>query len=409
MTPSPKKTAGFTLIELLVVIAVIGVLVAVTVPAVSSARDRGRATATVAEVASYETAASTYLAEMGEFPVPDSADIAASCYEYDTVGGVNQNPRFCCVADQPCTYAGRQLAPLSRGPFAPRAGVGGPMRGALPRFPRLPAAPVAAGPLQYRGVFHSCNDAACQRPNVTWTQPAECPAGMTRNGVTGLCQREISRVPVATVGQSETYCYNGADDEGDGLVDCADDDCDGRARCGNETSQERCEDEFDNDGDGEIDCDDADCACDGVELVCDDSIDNDGDLSADCADSDCDGALGPNGETCQPSGESSCVDTYDNDGDGNIDCLDTDCSTHVGCTPVCVPQGVTESDCSLISGDEDCDGDSNCADSDCAYLSYCGGSELGQCTDGLDNDMDGSYDCGPSGDSDCTLDPSCGE
>jgi prepilin-type N-terminal cleavage/methylation domain-containing protein len=408
-----EARAGFTLIELLVVVAIVGVMAAATVPAVSSARDRGLSAAVQAEVATYESAAAVVLAASGNFPVPDQDDIEDSCLEYDGAPGAYTNPRFCCVADRPCTYAGRTLAPLSRGPFAANAGGRpGVLGGALPRLPRLPAKPVAAGQLQYQGVFHSCNDAACQRPNVTWTQPSACPSGTTRNGVTGLCQREIDRTPVTVREQTETYCYDGQDNDEDEATDCADPDCAGRARCGAENTDVRCSDEFDNDGDGDSDCNDSDCAmaegCNDVQFEsdCADSADNDYDELIDCADPDCEGQIGPDGEDCEPFGEQSCVDTYDNDNDSFIDCADSDCASAPACRAACVPVSPNESDCTLISGDEDCDGAANCADSDCAYLWYCGGSEVGLCNDGLDNDMDGSYDCYP-GDSDCVGGPEC--
>jgi prepilin-type N-terminal cleavage/methylation domain-containing protein len=65
----------------------------------------------------------------------------------------------------------------------------------------------------------------------------------------------------------------------------------------------------------------------------------------------------------------------------------------------------TETACSDGS-DNDNDGSSDCSDSDCSFDSYCTQlyTESGYCSDGLDNDNDGSYDCG---DNDCSSDPIC--
>ncbi|PHN08383.1 M43 family zinc metalloprotease [Flavilitoribacter nigricans] len=72
--------------------------------------------------------------------------------------------------------------------------------------------------------------------------------------------------------------------------------------CGNGDPVELCNDGLDNDGDGLVDCDDPDCDtdpfCQPVEPeICDDGIDNDGDGLIDCDDPDCGSA--PN---CQPTG-----------------------------------------------------------------------------------------------------------
>ena len=59
--------------------------------------------------------------------------------------------------------------------------------------------------------------------------------------------------------------------------------------------------------------------------------DEDGDGLADCADTDCDGLTGPSGETCEFGTENNCTDGFDNDADGDTDCDDPDCESDISC------------------------------------------------------------------------------
>ena len=60
--------------------------------------------------------------------------------------------------------------------------------------------------------------------------------------------------------------------------------------------------------------------------VCDDGLDNNHNGKIDCADEDCIGQSGPCGGTCEQP-ETTCFDGFDNDGDGSVDCADSDCLT----------------------------------------------------------------------------------
>lgn len=107
----------------------------------------------------------------------------------------------------------------------------------------------------------------------------------------------------------EVRCGDLLDDDGDGLVDCADPDCDLSAAC---PESGNCADGRDNDVDGSIDCADPDCtAASDESLHCADGLDNDLDALTDCDDGDCasdpacaggdfDGDGRPNGSDCRP-------------------------------------------------------------------------------------------------------------
>lgn len=66
--------------------------------------------------------------------------------------------------------------------------------------------------------------------------------------------------------------------------------------------------------------------CESEAGYCGDGHDNDGDGRIDCADDDCAGSGGPGGHSCEPAGETTCHDGFDNDGDGVGDCADPDCA-----------------------------------------------------------------------------------
>jgi hypothetical protein len=100
------------------------------------------------------------------------------------------------------------------------------------------------------------------------------------------------RLAVSCCGQElESFCSNLDDDDGDGLTDCDDQDCDNHPACS--TAELVCDDGDDNEGDGLADCDDPDCesAANCHESICDDGLDSDGDDLTDCDDPDCDGTL----------------------------------------------------------------------------------------------------------------------
>ena len=68
----------------------------------------------------------------------------------------------------------------------------------------------------------------------------------------------------------ETVCDDGEDNDGDGILDCEDSDCDNSLVCNsNGPDNEVCDDGIDNDGDSGVDCEDSDCDDD---LACENSF-----------------------------------------------------------------------------------------------------------------------------------------
>ena len=301
------------------------------------------------------------------------------------------------------------------------------------------------------------------------TVDSECGPGLLcRNG---QCEKEGAGggggggdggaacfVDGGTVQTGETLCADGRDNDCDGLVDCADPQCN-TSSCGSpgricsalacictsdggvQTAESTCTDGKDNDCDGLIDCADSDCntlvcgtagrVCNGTtcscggnggaaetsETTCGDTRDNDCDGMADCLDSQCkDMVCGLNGQTCKSSVcicsgnggsaqavEIQCTDGKDNDCDGLIDCADSTCegrSCGTGCS--CVAAVKAEVICTG-GADEDGDGLADCADSDCAGRScgagcVCSGAVKVEtvCGNATDDDGDGLTDCADS-------------
>jgi hypothetical protein len=154
----------------------------------------------------------------------------------------------------------------------------------------------------------------------------------------------------ACIPSAESRCDGNLDEDGDGLIDCADPDCNGRTcgafrKCENleciSNSESNCENGLDEDGDARIDCADNDCSgqscaagcmCDAgrrTEINCQDFTDNDADGLTNCADvDDCSGVSCGTDCQCQNGvrTELNCSDSKDNDFDNLTDCQDlSDC------------------------------------------------------------------------------------
>jgi len=147
---------------------------------------------------------------------------------------------------------------------------------------------------------------------------------------------------------AETQCQNRADDDGDGVVDCADADCFSAKECqpggGEENTDLACSDFVDNDNDTLIDCDDPDCEGRNVK-ACRGSWQRDEDGPARPAAAaqgtpgkpvDLDAMIGADGDLDGERTNDVCADGMDNDGDGKTDCEDYGCRYDPAVT-VCQP------------------------------------------------------------------------
>lgn len=142
--------------------------------------------------------------------------------------------------------------------------------------------------------------------------------------------------------EHETACTGRVDEDGDGMVDCADADCFHDRACeaggAGENTDARCSDWIDNDGDGMIDCDDQDCMGPGV-TRCRGSWTNpnastasgtepqgtDAPLPELGPNQTAEDLIGRNGDSDGERTDETCADGLDNDGDGRTDCADFGC------------------------------------------------------------------------------------
>ncbi len=270
-----------------------------------------------------------------------------------------------------------------------------------------------------------CADSECKGKKGPSGKTCPVPKGAigkTLDGIgnffKGLVPDKVMEIVQGKKEKKERTCDDGRDNDGDGDVDCADKDCDGRkgdggaCQFGKETL---CVDGFDNDDEQGADCSDPDCkgegfcSADGTESSiiggCKDTKDNDADGLIDCQDPDCISAA----TNCEQGKETLCHDDMDNDGDGKKDCDDTDCDGKPGKNGGLCAKGKEAEVCN-DGIDNDGDTKADCADSDCDGKTGQGGGTctLGKketaCKDGTDNDGDGKGDCA---DSDCTADKAC--
>lgn len=245
----------------------------------------------------------------------------------------------------------------------------------------------------------------------------DCADGMDC-GADPFCVMCVPRAPVENAGVGT--CTNGVDEDCDGDFDCMDPDCAGSLECGvcmptgRESGAIACRDGIDNDCDMRTDCADLDCsgmagcACiptspENNPFFCRDGVDNDCDGQTDCLDAQC--AALPFCVMCMPTPENTalaCADGRDNDCDMRADCADPDCASLLVC---CRPTGPENTAAACRDGvDNDCDGRADCMDPDCAAQANCCVASPEVCNDGRDNDCDSLVDCM---DNNCAADPAC--
>ena len=143
--------------------------------------------------------------------------------------------------------------------------------------------------------------------------------------------------PVPPTPARETVCTGGADEDGDGMIDCADADCFQHRACmigaSEERNDEACSDWVDNDGDGMVDCEDSDCTGPGL-TVCHGSAsthqvtppdDGEEDLPELEGSMSAEDLIGAHGDADGERNDYTCSDGIDNDNDGRTDCQDFGC------------------------------------------------------------------------------------
>lgn len=199
---------------------------------------------------------------------------------------------------------------------------------------------------------------------------------------------------VGDIAHSE-ICNNEKDDNGDGKIDCDDEQCKDHSFC----AKEICDNEIDDNGNGLIDCNDPQCFSAPICTIeiCDNKIDDNGDTLIDCADPQCSSSLACQSEDCSNKVDDNgdtlvdcddplcaskticqqelCDDYVDNNGDTLVDCADPQCAESTYCLS------------RICGGNDDA---IDCSDARCASEPVC---QKEICDDGNDNNGDGKIDC----------------
>jgi len=191
-----------------------------------------------------------------------------------------------------------------------------------------------------------------------------------------------------------TYCGNGSCDPGEDMCSCPDD-------CGLMPSEINCSDGVDNDCDGVVDCADDDCT-DQIACTCGDGYCLGGETCDNCP-GDC---VRGGGGTCGACFKGVC------NGDCHPNKEDETCSDCA--PPICCGDGLCEGGESYENCPMDCnqnepicgDGSCNGGEDTCTCREDCGQPPATEtiCNDDVDNDCDDDVDCD---DSDCKNNSVC--
>ena len=190
-------------------------------------------------------------------------------------------------------------------------------------------------------------------------------------------------------GSAPGECSDRADNDGDGLYDCGDPDCAGAPACLGDDDDSSGDDDDDGSGD--------DDSVTNVEFDCTDGVDDDGDGLVDCADPDCAADPACSGDDDTSAGPAEdCTNGVDDDADGDVDCADPDCSCDLNCGGTGSESEVGSDDLGCADEvDGDCDGLIDCKDQDCEGHTLCpdqpGSEGYPPCCDTMscpDNDVD---------------------
>ena len=231
--------------------------------------------------------------------------------------------------------------------------------------------------------FCESPDPDCAPPPDECYTDADCAENESCEGAVNCPEGAYCILPASpgSCEPSETGCMDGADNDLDGLVDCADPDCIPECvamyMAPPPEPETDCHDGVDNDLDGLTDCDDLDCADQCMVVMymapmpnetgdlCDNGIDDDADGMVDCDDPDCLCVVPMYMAPPPVDTEDECWDGIDNDADGMVDCDDPDCDDQCMVVMYMAPMPDSEDICD-DGFDNDADGLTDCDDPDCA-------------------------------------------